>query len=273
MGLEDKIRIIPHQMLSASMSLAIDRALLDLMKENIESGKKTDPILRTYQFEKPTIIYGHFQKIEGKYNPKIFENNVEITKRDSGGGHVYYSPKDIHYSFIAPISFHKKNDLTLMYQEINQKIVDALQDCGYDVKLGRTSIRESKDNKIIAGTARRHEQNISLHQGGILFTEYTANILDALMATDAEKERWPKLVSYLKENNYTQNIPTKIAESFSNKNIHYENLTLKELELANTYLKEKYSNTEFIYRGDKEEGICLIALEWTKDNDKYTDKK
>ncbi|HEY9702510.1 MAG TPA: hypothetical protein V6C58_08695, partial [Allocoleopsis sp.] len=68
-------------------------------------------------------------------------------------------------------------------------------------------------------------------------------------------------------------IPLEIAKSFTNKassneNIIYKNLTDHELILANNYFKNKYSNKEFIHHGDKEEGICLISLEWTKDNDK-----
>lgn len=264
MNLENMIRVIPHRVDSASMSLAIDRNLLDVMKTDLEKNKTVDPIFRTYQFSNSAIIFGHNQNLNGRYNSKL-ANGIEITKRDTGGGHMYFTPQDIHFSFISPLEFYGTDDVLIQYKKVNEIVTKALIECGYDAGLGRTSIRVG--GKIIAGSARKHEDSVCLHHGFILFRDYDKKIFDLLMARDYEVEKWKELVTNLSDHNslnYVE-IPEKIISFIGN---HYKQpLTREEFDAAVSICSEKYQNSKFVNLGDREEGICLVA-EYTKDKDK-----
>jgi len=263
MSLENMIRVIPHRIDRAAMSLSIDRALFDIMKNDLENKKEIFPILRTYQFSNPAIIFGNHQSLEGRYNPN--GKRVDIVKRDTGGGHLYLDINDIHFSFIAPFSYYKTEDLITQYQKINGIVVSALKNLGYNAHLGRTSIRI--DNKILVGTARKHEKNVALHQGVILYTKYDNEIFKLLNARPDEIERWNKLVTSLQEYKPDfKKIPQEIISSIGE---HYEEpLNRFEISKARELYYSKYTNSDYIKEGNKNEDICLIALEYTKDDDK-----
>ncbi len=264
MNLENMIRVIPHRIDNAAMSLSIDRALFDSMNESLNNNDKVSPILRTYQFSKPVVIFGNYQSLEKRYDGSIM--NVDLVKRDTGGGHMYFGNKDIHFSFIAPFEFYKTNDLILQYHKVNGYIVEALKKCGYDASLGRTSIRVN--GKILVGTARKHEKLSALHQGAILHTKYDDPIFKLLMARDDEIKRWKELVTSLQEYNHNdfRKIPKEIISSIGD--YYEEYLTADEISKAKGFYEKKYTNMNFIKEGTKNEDICLIALEWTKDDDK-----
>ena len=265
MGLENMIRVIPHRIDDAAMGLSIDRALFNMMNESIQNKEKVNPIIRTYQFSKPTVIFGNQQMVEGRCDSSVMKE-IDIVKRDTGGGHMYFNPEDIHFSVIAPFDFYKTNDLILQYQKANSYVVEALRKCGYNASHGRTSIKIN--DKILVGAARKHEKQVALHQGSILYTKYDQNIFRLLMARNDEIERWEKLVTSLQDygNNNLSMIPKAIISSIGS--YYKKSLTEIEIKKSEEFYKTKYTNPDFIKGGTKDEDICLIALEWTKDDDK-----
>src|SRR3989344_4679203 len=265
MSLEKMIRIIPHSVNNAAMNLAIDRALFDIMQESLENNLQVTPTLRTYQFSGPTVIFGNQQSIVNRYKSGILKN-VQVTKRDTGGGHMFFGANDINFSFIAPFDYYRNGNLISQYQEVNAHVVEALKKCGYNASLGRTSVRV--DGRLLVGTARKHGKKVALHQGAILYKRYDDKIFKLLCARDDEIRRWKKLVTSLQNYNNQNfiNLPSEIVASF---NAHYKkSLTDEETSKANALYKKKYSNIDYIKDGSHEEDLCLIALEWTKDDDK-----
>ena len=258
------IRIIPHKVDSAAMHLAVDRTLFDIMNKELEYKDEVNPILRTYQFSRPTVVFGNNQTLDKRYNPDIMD--VDLVRRDTGGGHMYFDIQDIHFSFIAPFSFYENNDLTKQYNKINGYIVEALRSCGYNASLGRTSIRV--DNKILVGSARKHERKVALHQGVILHTKYNDDVFKLLMARVDEISRWNQSVTSLQ--NYANGDPKKIIkEIITITKPNYEQaLTDEEIKIAKEFYFNRYTNPNFISHGHINQDICLIALEYTKDNDK-----
>ena len=252
------IRIIPHRVDNAAMSLAIDMALFEAMN----TQKNKTPIFRTYQFSKPTVVFGSNQSLKNRYNPDVLKN-VDLVRRDTGGGHLYFEPEDLHFSFISPLGFYENNDLISQYHKVNSYVVKALKKLGYSAYLGRTSVR--MDKKILVGSARKHGKYAALHQGVILHTNYNENIFKFLMAREDEIERWNEIVTSL-QNNHQSDIIKEIKAVISPS--YEENLDDDEIELATNLYHHKYTNPDFINNGTKDEDICLIALEWTKDDDK-----
>ncbi len=265
MNLETKVRIIPYMKADAGVNMAIDQSLLNSMESQIANGEKPDPVLRVYSFSSPTVIFGYHQKIDGRLNEELAEQmGVKYATRESGGGHMYFSPNDVHFCFISPEGRLTDNsELIKRYQKTNSKVVEALKELGYDSSLGRTSIRLG-DERIVAGTAIRQKGNSYMHQGGILVDNYNDEIFSLLMARSDEIEKWKSKVTSLKENseNYIS-LPGKIISKY---NGYIKPLTKEELEYVESLNHNFYSNQEFLHSGEKEADICLIA-EYTKDKD------
>lgn len=259
MSLEETIRLILTERKSAAMNLAIDKALVKVMERKLAGGEKVDPIFRTYKLSNPAVIIGYRQKINGRFDETLAKKKgVDVTMRDTGGGHMYFSEEDIHFSFIAPRELFD-SDIVKNYQRVNSLIVDALRKGGFDVKLGRTSIR-TYDDKLIAGTAQWYAQNTLLHQGCILVNNYNSEIFRLLMAREDEIKKWNTMVTSLKENgdNYF-NVESLILSSLNSS--YRMDLTEEEKNYAKDFYLNFYINKERIMSGTKEGDICLIAGE------------
>jgi len=129
MNLENLIHVIPHLNKSAAEQMAIDSAILDY----IEANPDEPPVLRTYSFNNPAVILGFSQK--PRVNKEIAsELGVDITTRESGGGHLLFSDKDINISFIGSKNQIKEVGIPL-YHKINSLIVNALNKSRYDTHL------------------------------------------------------------------------------------------------------------------------------------------
>ncbi len=263
MSLDERIRLIPHITSdNAAINLAIDSALLEKMQEKINGGESVKPILRTYQFRKPAVILGCHQKIEGRFDKDLAaKSKIDLTRRDSGGGHMYFGTEDFHFSFIAPSDYFGNKNLIERYQFVNGMIATALKDAGYNAELGRTSIRlDNPEGKIIAGTARRENGKVSLQQGGILIEDYDEKIFKLLMAREYEVRLWQDKVSALRRFNPNLFLDKLPRRSFYKKDLNYD-----ELQRAQDLAKTKYANPAFISSGIREVGICLVA-EYSKDD-------
>lgn len=261
MNLETELRVIPYEKIDAGVSMSVDGALLDMMERDIEDGKKVGPILRVYSFAHPTVVMGYNQKIDGRFDFDLAKKKgVKLTVRDSGGGHMYFSTDDVHFSFISPEEIGIR--LIEQYHQINSRISEALRELGYNTLLGRTSIRiKNGGEKLIVGTAirKKKKNNVYLHQGGILVDNYDGEIFRLLEARPDEIERWEKQVASLRD--YKDIDPSKIPEViFSHFENHYARpLTKEERSYAELLNKRRYSNNGVILSGTKEGDICLIA--------------
>ena len=252
-----EFRIIPHRIDNASFSLAIDSILLSNMDSNLSNGNKILPIFRTYQFAKPSVILGYMQDRKGRYNQNLGEKRkVELTMRDTGGGHMYFSQADFHFSLIAPISLFSSN-LAKRYIDVNSIVVEALVKSGYPLKLGNTSIRTEED-KFVAGTAQRCGKDIFMIQGGILVSPYNSEIFSLLEAREDEVSLWNQKVDSLSSlSQDTSDLPFILAKNFQNpRNIQ---LSEDEISQAKALQDSKYANPEWFNSGTKQGDICLIS--------------
>ena len=267
MNLENKVRIIPHRIDNAAYSLSIDRALLRIMDSELTDHGKADPILRTYQFSKPAVVMGYNQKVDGRFDEKLAASmNVDLTVRDTGGGHMYYGTKDIQFAFIAPSDFFE-GGLIEKYQAVNSIVVEALKKCGYPARLGRTSIKLFNNNeKLVAGTAQRHASHAFLHHGAILVKPYSEEIFNLLCAREDEKALWDEQVTCLDaigDNNYSR-IPELISCYFPF--FYIKELNKEEFFIVEELYEDVFNNKDKIYSGTKNGDLCLIAGERSTKN-------
>ncbi|MDB6081003.1 MAG: hypothetical protein JWO53_275 [Chlamydiia bacterium] len=142
------------------------------------------PLLRLYEWERPTISYGHFIDPE-KYLRKE-SIPFELVKRPTGGGMLFHV-EDFVFSVVLPSSHPRyvKNVLE-SYEFINEIVLQSvLQVCGGLLSLEENEMTGSLPEFCMAsptkydlllngykigGSAQRRTQHGFLHQGSIFLT-------------------------------------------------------------------------------------------------------
>ena len=100
--------------------MAVDEALLAATSETSE------PTLRFYQWQRPTISLGYFQPyIARDQHPA--SNHADIVRRLSGGGAIVHDD-EITYSLALPAAHPFARNTQSLYDAIHQTLVRLLQD-------------------------------------------------------------------------------------------------------------------------------------------------
>src|SRR2546423_7058888 len=154
---------------SAALNMAVDEALL------VEA---TVPILRFYQWRRPSISFGYF----GRYAEVALEaGDREIIRRWTGGGTVPHG-QDFTYSVVIPSShpFFQQSSIEI-YSAVHDAIREALKANGVAASLANDAAPKISDacfanavpadvmssGRKIAGAAHRRSRTGLLHQGSI----------------------------------------------------------------------------------------------------------
>ena len=96
-------RLIDRGPESPEMNMAIDEAIALSSREG-----SSPPTLRLYQWSRPTISLGYFQKAQDALNLDICsEKGIEIIRRLTGGRAVYHDQEILTFSNakISPLTF------------------------------------------------------------------------------------------------------------------------------------------------------------------------
>jgi lipoate-protein ligase A len=154
---------------SAALNMAVDEALF---------VTATTPILRFYQWRRPSISFGYF----GRYKEiAVAAGDREIVRRWTGGGTVPHG-NDLTYSVVVPSShpFFQQSS-TEIYQAVHDAICRALEVNGVEALLAKAAAPKISENcfanpvradvlsggRKIAGAAHRRSRAGLLHQGSI----------------------------------------------------------------------------------------------------------
>lgn len=152
----------------------------------------------------PTLMLGRFQNYMQEINMQfVNDNNIQVVRRNSGGGTIYTDLETWQFSFIT----HKDNEKLKDFRDFTKPIIDALQQLGVKATFsGRNDLMI--DNKKFSGNAQFAYKNKFLHHGSILFNTNIENMVkslnvnkDKLIANGVKsvKERVANLKDYLNE--------------------------------------------------------------------------
>src|SRR3990167_4979351 len=237
--LEMRVRLIPPRSDKAAMALAIDSVLFRNMEAALGRGEEVEPIFRVHRFSKPAVIMSYMQKVDGRFDAELARTlGVDLTFRDTGGGHMYFGPDDIQYTFLAPRTFFE-GDLIAHYRKVNSFIVEALKIAGYDAECGETSIR---------------------------INDYTEDVFNLVMAHDWERRKWRENVTSL--GRYGPSVREVIGTAYDVFDGDTSELSEQEEKDARVLCREVYDNKTLIYAGTREQFLCMVAGRKRSDKDK-----
>jgi lipoate---protein ligase len=96
-GKKNKIRVIDTKALSASANMALDEAILEAREENL-----IPDTIRFLSFEPHCALVGFFQNVENEIRVSFCaQEGIEINRRITGGGALYWGVKDIGWEIFA----------------------------------------------------------------------------------------------------------------------------------------------------------------------------
>ncbi|MBR0204708.1 MAG: lipoate--protein ligase family protein [Synergistaceae bacterium] len=207
-------------------NLALEEVLCD-------SGREVFMLWRN----EPSVILGRFNDVNQSVNLDSCSNiNVNIVRRNSGGGAVYHDLGNVNYSFILNDS--KKYSLSFFAGIV----INILQEIGIN------STREFTHNDIllngskISGTAQYHRNDIILHHGTLLFDSDLTMIPRLLKRSGKVTNIRPALQHDMNIHEFMRHLRDKI-------NGEVMALSEKEIQRANELMQRKYLNPKWNMEG------------------------
>ena len=207
-----------------------------------------EPVLLLWQ-NGPAVIVGKYQNTIEEINyDYIRENNIQVVRRNTGGGAVYHDLGNLNYSFIIPNAGTKVD-----FKTFTIPVVKALRSRGIDaVQTGRNDILV--DEKKFSGNAQQFSNRKLLHHGTLMFDVDTDKVSKTLNAKAGKfKSKSTKSVRS-RVINLKQFFTGETVDDFKELLLEWfdKEYKLKEIELTSEQLgevealmKEKYSRDEW----------------------------
>jgi len=203
-------------------NIALDKAMLLCFK------KICKPTLRFYQWDKPYLSIGYFQKIPLELIEKCQSKNIQIVKRPTGGKSVLHF-NELTYSIVAPYHFfYPVKNILGIYNKIAEIFLMSFHNMGIKADLASSNnVNKSTifcfenpsyyeivyKGKKMMGSAQRYHKNILL-QHGSLPLQRDLNLVIELFGNE-HIEKWTSLKEILGTAPDVNSIIYYIKEAFS----------------------------------------------------------
>lgn len=199
----------------------------------------------------PTIMVGRYQNNFSEINEKyVRENNVNVVRRNSGGGTIYTDMGAWQFTFIE--KNYKEEGIS--FDKFTGPIVEALQKQDVDAHFNsRNDLLIG--NRKFSGNAQYRKDNAILHHGSILFnTDIQAMVESITVAEDkiiakgikSVRERVINISEVMKDNITSENFRDIMLDSLLKNSTTYT-LTKEDIKSINKIQKEKFESWDWNY--------------------------
>ncbi|MHB9927968.1 lipoate--protein ligase [Clostridium botulinum] len=215
----------------------------------------------------PTIVIGKHQNTLKEINMNfVQDNNINVVRRNSGGGAVYHDLGNINFTFIT--KYDEKH--LLDFKTFTNPVVYSLGKLNVKAQLsGRNDILI--DGRKISGNSQHIYKDRFLHHGTLLFNSELENLVKALnidndkilsKGIESIKSRVTNIKEHVKEDIFMEKFKEILIENI----FIWNKSSLKEYNLTSDYIneieklmKKKYmtwqwnygESPEFNYRNSK----------------------
>ena len=210
-----------------------------------------DAVLLLWQ-NSPSVIIGRYQNTIEEINEDFIDkNNINVVRRNTGGGAVYHDYGNLNYSFIVP-SEDKKID----FETFTKPVIDALREMGIEASLaGRNDL--VVEGKKFSGNAQYTYNGRLLHHGTLLFDADLSTLDKALKMKKGKIEsksiksvrsKVTNLKPYFNEDVDVNQFKEKLLEHFyKSENLKEYKVTAEDRKNIEALADEKYRTWKWTY--------------------------
>lgn len=247
-----KVRLLELEFLdNPRMSLAVEEAIFRLMLLG-----KSPPTFWFWRHRNAVII-GKFQIAEEEVNMDIAQQyNVQIAKRDTGGGAVYQDLGNLIYSVIVPDVYGINGDVIKMYELMIGAALHGLRTVGIKAESPGLNDIEINNRKVLGSAAALRGDGILFH--ATMLIKSNLEMLSKVLKVPREKlaDKHVTQVGHRVGNIYDltgkdmDDIKKALLKGYSEYlGLEYEKgeLTEREIRLAQYLYENKYNKPEWVY--------------------------
>ncbi len=187
----------------------------------------------------PTIVIGKHQNTLKEINMNfVKDNNINVVRRNSGGGAVYHDLGNINFTFIT--KYDEKH--LLDFKTFTNPVVYSLGKLNVKAELaGRNDILI--DGRKISGNSQHIYKDRFLHHGTLLFNSELENLVKALnvdndkilsKGIESIKSRVTNIKEHVKEDIFMEKFKEILIENI----FIWNKSSLKEYNLTSDYINE-----------------------------------
>jgi lipoate-protein ligase A len=156
-------RLLDTGLLNGAENITYDRVILDA-----KSQKLTPNTFRFLRFKPPVVLVGYHQSIDQEVRTDFCKNNgIDINRRITGGGAIYFSPEHLGWEVIADFDQRFPQNIDRLYEKLCKAAVKGINYLGLNARYRPKNDIEINHRKI-SGTGGMSQGRSFLFQGTLL---------------------------------------------------------------------------------------------------------
>ncbi|URZ86661.1 lipoate--protein ligase [Floricoccus penangensis] len=237
------MKYIPNLPASAAFNFALEEYLC-------RSKKFNDTVFLLWKTT-PTIMISRFQKSYEEIDyEQIKESNMEVVRRNTGGGTLYTDEGGCQFSFIS-----KKVDDKIDFTPFINPIIKALHNLGVEVDFNSRNDLKI-DGKKISGNAQTIIEGYILHHGSLLYNTDLSNLDNYLKnakhkASPKANKKVGNIADYIPDNISADKFMEEIASEIIASGAEVYELTDEDIKAIKQIEDEKFKNDSWTFDDEK----------------------